>query len=149
MRAIQFDAFGELPYLADRELPRARPHGAVIKVMATGLCRSDWHGWQGHDDDIQVFPHVPGHELAGVITEVGSTVTGFSVGDRVTVPFVCGCGQCVDCQAGRAQVCMFQWQPGFHGPGSFAEYVAIPNADFNLVALPSTIEFDVDRKSVV
>lgn len=143
MRAVLYDGFGLPPYLGERDQPVARPHGAVIKVEATGLCRSDWHGWLGHDDDIAAMPHVPGHEFAGVITQVGADVRGFRVGDRVTVPFVCGCGECVDCLAGRAQVCMFQWQPGFHGPGSFAEYVAVPRADFNLVRLPDSMSFDV------
>ncbi len=142
MRAVQFDEFVGQLYVAERPMPVLRPHGAIIKVEATGLCRSDWHGWMGHDDDIQTFPHVPGHELAGTIAQVGANVTKFSVGDRVTVPFVCGCGDCVDCLAGNAQVCMFQWQPGFSGAGSFAEYVTIPQADFNVVAIPDSISFD-------
>jgi alcohol dehydrogenase len=57
------------------------------------------------------------------------------VGDRVTVPFVCGCGACEHCRAGDAQVCPYQTQPGFTGPGSFAELVAIHAADVNLVPL--------------
>ena len=62
-------------------------------MAATGLCRSDWHGWQGHDRDIRL-PHVPGHEVAGTIAAVGRDVRGWSEGDRVTVPFVCACGAC-------------------------------------------------------
>ncbi|MEI6108554.1 MAG: alcohol dehydrogenase catalytic domain-containing protein, partial [Actinomycetes bacterium] len=142
MRVAQFDAFGSPLYIAQRELPKSRPHGVVIKVEATGLCRSDWHGWQGHDSDITELPHVPGHEFAGVISEVGSEVKNWKVGDRVTVPFVCGCGECVDCLTGNAQVCLYQWQPGFNGPGSFAEYVRIPQADFNVVALPDSMSFE-------
>lgn len=142
MRAVQFDTFGASLYIAEREMPVARPHGVVIKVEATGLCRSDWHGWQGHDSDITELPHVPGHEFAGVIHEVGADVKNWKVGDRVTVPFVCGCGECVDCLAGNAQVCLFQWQPGFNGPGSFAEFVRIPQADFNVVALPDAMTFE-------
>lgn len=143
MRAVQYDSFGAPPYLAQRPEPRVRPHGAVVQVMATGLCRSDWHGWQGHDSDITELPHVPGHEFAGVVTAVGADVNRVQVGMRVTVPFVSGCGECVDCVAGRAQVCKFQWQPGFHGPGSFAELVAVPWADANVIELPATMPFDV------
>jgi alcohol dehydrogenase len=142
MRAVAFDAFGEHLYIKQVELPVARPHGVVIKVAATGLCRSDWHGWQGHDSDITELPHIPGHEFAGTIHEVGANVTNGKIGDRVTVPFVCGCGECVDCLAGNAQVCKFQWQPGFNGPGSYAEYVRIPHADFNLVSIPENISFE-------
>jgi alcohol dehydrogenase len=94
----------------------------------------------GHDSDI-VLPHVPGHEFAGVISSVGASVSKFAVGDRVTVPFVCGCGKCTYCVRGDAQVCPTQTQPGFTGFGSFAEYVAIDNADFNLIKIPSEVSF--------
>jgi alcohol dehydrogenase len=104
------------------------------------MCRSDWHAWAGHDDDV-TFPHVPGHELAGVVAEVGGEVRNWTVGDRVTVPFVCGCGHCEWCRSGNAQVCPDQQQPGFTHWGSFAEYVQLHAADTNLVALPEQVEF--------
>ena len=112
-----------------------------MKVMANGVCRSDWHGWMGHDPDIQL-PHVPGHELSGVVEAVGKDVTKWRVGDRVTVPFVGGCGTCPECHTGNHQVCDAQFQPGFTHWGSFAEYVGIHYADVNLVALPDTLTFD-------
>jgi alcohol dehydrogenase len=116
--------------------------GVVISVAATGLCRSDWHGWMGHDADIHV-PHVPGHELAGVIAAKGKLVTRWSVGDRITVPFVCACGTCRPCRSGNQQVCDHQFQPGFTHWGSFAQYVAIHRADLNLVRLPDELSFEV------
>jgi alcohol dehydrogenase len=112
----------------------------VIEVLATGLCRSDWHGWMGHDPDIRL-PHVPGHEFAGVISSVGSQVRGFQVGERVTVPFIAACGRCAECHAGHQQVCEQQFQPGFTNWGSFAEFVAIDRADYNLVRLPESMEY--------
>ena len=142
MRALQFESFGGPVLVVDRSDPVPSIDGVVIVVESTGLCRSDWHGWQGHDSDITTLPHVPGHELAGTIASVGPGVRAFRVGDRVTVPFVCGCGTCRYCASGDAQVCPDQWQPGFSGPGSFAEYVAIPRADFNLVALPEAVSMD-------
>jgi len=108
--------------------------------MATGVCRSDWHGWMGHDPDIRL-PHVPGHELAGVVEAVGAEVRLWRRGDRVTVPFVCGCGGCRECRAGHHQVCEAQFQPGFTHWGSFARFVAIHRADVNLVRLPEAIDF--------
>jgi alcohol dehydrogenase len=111
----------------------------VLRVRATGVCRSDWHGWLGHDPDI-VPPHVPGHELAGEVVAVGSEVTGWRGGERVTVPFVCGCGRCAQCAGGQHQVCEQQFQPGFTAWGSFAEYVAIEAADVNLVGLPDGLD---------
>jgi len=113
----------------------------IVKVEATGLCRSDWHGWMGHDTDI-ILPHVPGHELAGTIVELGKEIKNFQVGDRVTVPFVSGCGKCPQCNSGNQQVCDYQFQPGFTHWGSFAEYVKIDFAETNLVHLPDEISFE-------
>lgn len=140
MKAIYFTQFKGQLSVVDIPVPVPTHDGVVIKVEATGLCRSDWHAWMGHDSDI-VLPHVPGHEFAGVISEIGNAVTKFKVGDRVTVPFVCGCGKCIYCLRGDAQVCPTQTQPGFTGFGSFAEYVAIDNADFNLVTIPEEVSF--------
>lgn len=140
MRAVVFKSFSETPELTDVPVPECSPSGAVIRVRATGLCRSDWHGWMGHDSDIQL-PHVPGHEFAGVVESVGAAVTGWKPGDRVTVPFVCACGHCEQCLLGNQQVCDNQMQPGFTQWGSFAEFVAIEAADTNLVALPSELDF--------
>jgi alcohol dehydrogenase len=103
------------------------------------MCRSDWHAWAGHEEIS--YPHVPGHELAGEVVEAGPGVTRWKVGDRVTVPFVCGCGRCAWCQTGNAQVCPHQEQPGFTHWGSFAEYVALHAADTNLVAVPEQMTF--------
>lgn len=135
MRAVVFDAFGGPLVVRDVPEPACPPAGVVIRVEATGVCRSDWHGWQGHDDGITV-PHVPGHELAGTVAAVGPGVRAWRVGDRVTVPFVCACGDCSACRAGEHQVCENQTQPGFTHWGSFAELVAVDHADVNLVALP-------------
>jgi len=140
MNSIYFTQFKGPLSVVDIAIPVATDNGVVIKVEATGLCRSDWHAWMGHDSDI-VLPHVPGHEFAGIISQIGSAVTKFKVGDRVTVPFVCGCGKCTYCLRGDAQVCPTQTQPGFTGFGSFAEFVTIDNADFNLISLPNEVSF--------
>jgi alcohol dehydrogenase len=140
MKAVLFEKFGAAPAVKDVPDPKPDADGVVIKVEATGVCRSDWHGWMGHDSDIEL-PHVPGHELAGVIEEVGSSVSNWSVGERVTVPFISGCGSCPECHAGHQQVCENQEQPGFTHWGSFAEYVGIHQADLNLVALPEGMDF--------
>ena len=143
MRAVLFNAFGETPEIADVAEPACPPRGAVIRVRATGLCRSDWHGWMGHDDTIAV-PHVPGHEFAGEIAELGIDVpeeSGWRVGDRVTAPFICACGRCAECLSGNEQVCDAQSQPGFTHWGSFAEYVVVDEAALNLIRLPDSLGF--------
>ncbi|MDM7481981.1 MAG: zinc-dependent alcohol dehydrogenase family protein [Halomonas sp.] len=141
MKAVVFEQFSAPPSIQQVPDPAPAPHGIVVKVMANGVCRSDWHGWMGHDPDIRL-PHVPGHELSGVVEAVGKDVTKWRVGDRVTVPFVGGCGICPECHTGNHQVCDAQFQPGFTHWGSFAEYVGIHYADVNLVALPDTLTFD-------
>lgn len=138
MRAVVIDEVGVLPQVRELPEPVCPPGGVVVEVSATGVCRSDWHAWQGHDP--VPLPHVPGHELAGVVREVGDGVTRWSVGDRVTTPFVCGCGRCELCAAGDGQVCPDQTQPGFTGWGSWAERVALHAADHNLVALPDGLD---------
>ncbi|GAA1232226.1 zinc-dependent alcohol dehydrogenase family protein [Prauserella halophila] len=139
MQAVVYAGYGEPPVLTDVPEPECPPDGVVIAVRATGVCRSDWHAWKGHE---QVpLPQIPGHELAGVITETGPEVTRWHPGARVTVPFVCGCGRCEYCAAGEAQVCPHQTQPGFTGPGSYAERVALHAADLNLVAVPESVDF--------
>ena len=140
MKAVLYKQFEALPEVGAVPDPDVPADGVVIKVGATGLCRSDWHGWMGHDPDIRL-PHVPGHEFAGTIVAVGPGVKRWKVGERVTAPFVCGCGHCFECTSGNHQVCEHQFQPGFTAWGSFAEYVAIDFADVNLVALPETMEF--------
>lgn len=140
MKAAVFEEFRKP--LAIKSVPDPSPaqNGLVIRVMATGLCRSDWHGWMGHDSDIKL-PHVPGHELAGVVEAVGGGVRRWRPGDRVTLPFVCGCGVCPQCVSGNHQVCDHQFQPGFTHWGSFAEYVAVDYADINVVRLPEEIDY--------
>ncbi|HVI90427.1 MAG TPA: zinc-dependent alcohol dehydrogenase family protein [Dongiaceae bacterium] len=140
MRAVYFEKFREAPRIQQVPDPTPGPAGVVIKVQATGLCRSDWHAWMGHDSDVHL-PHVPGHELAGTIAAIGKDVKNWKVGDRVTTPFAAACGICPECQSGNHQVCEDQFQPGFTHWGSFADYVAIDRADTNLVRLPESMEF--------
>ncbi|SFK41839.1 zinc-binding dehydrogenase [Geodermatophilus ruber] len=138
MRALVFETFGGPLTVREVPAPDPAPGGVVVRVGASGICRSDWHAWQGHDPDV-VVPHVPGHELAGTVTAVGRDVRRWRVGDRVTVPFVNACGACAQCAAGDPQVCPHQTQPGFTHWGSLAEFVALDAADVNLVALPDEL----------
>jgi len=140
VKAVVYEEFSAPPSIQTVPAPDPSASGAVIRVMATGVCRSDWHGWIGHDPDI-VLPHVPGHEFAGIVEAVGKNVKRFKPGDRVTIPFVAGCGACGECLSGNHQVCDHQSQPGFTHWGSFAEYVKIHYADTNLVMLPEGLEF--------
>ncbi|MEP1097005.1 MAG: zinc-dependent alcohol dehydrogenase family protein [Cyclobacteriaceae bacterium] len=140
MKAAMYGQFQGGIEISNVDDPTPQKDGVVIELKSSGLCLSDWHGWMGHDKDIRL-PHVPGHELAGIIAEIGSDVKSFKVGDRVTVPFVSGCGKCPECQTGNRQICDNQFQPGFTHWGSFAQFVSIHYADTNLVKLPEEMEF--------
>lgn len=140
MRAMVMDEIAGPLDVREVPEPTPPPGGVIVEVHATGLCGSDWHAWAGHEE--LTLPHVPGHELAGIIAAVDPAVQRWSVGDRVTVPFICGCGTCDWCRSGNAQVCPNQQQPGFTHAGSFAERVALHAADTNLVAIPEAVSFE-------
>ncbi|MHA3700577.1 alcohol dehydrogenase catalytic domain-containing protein [Jatrophihabitans sp. YIM 134969] len=139
MRAVVVEQFGVVPDVRDVPDPDLPAGGAIVRVEATGVCRSDWHGWRGHDPDI-TLPHVPGHEFAGTVVAVAPDVRGWRPGARVTAPFVYACGRCEQCRAGDGQVCPHQTQPGFTHDGSFAEFVVVHHAEVNLVALPDAVD---------
>ncbi|MEM1373414.1 MAG: zinc-binding dehydrogenase [Pseudomonadota bacterium] len=124
--------------LAEWDDPVCEDGGVVIDVGACGVCRSDHHSWTGADPT--PLPHIMGHEFAGTVVESRS---GIAVGQRITAPFILGCGACEECRAGQPTICATQYCPGFHGPGAFAERLAIRAADFNAVALPDAVPFEI------
>jgi len=140
MKAAVYNTFNGAIEIKQVDDPVVSETEAIIEVKASGLCRSDWHGWKGHDPDIQL-PHVPGHEFSGIVKETGSNVTSFQPGDRVTAPFCCGCSTCPQCKKGNQHICDHHFQPGFTHWGTFAQYVRIKHADFNLIKLPADIDF--------
>lgn len=140
MQAAVFEQFRQPLTIQNVPDPVAPDDGVVVQVKANGICRSDWHGWMGHDADVRL-PHVPGHEFAGVVAQVGKEVRRWKIGDRVTVPFAVGCGACPQCLSGNQQICDNYFQPGFTAWGSFAQYVALRYADPNLVRLPDEMDF--------
>ena len=140
MKAAVFRSFRGPLEICEAPNPACPPDGVVVAVRACGVCRSDWHAWTGADPDV-TLPHIAGHEFAGTVIEVGPGCRHHQVGARVTAPFVLGCGRCEDCQQGEATICDHQLTIGFSSQGAFAESVPIRAADFNLVALPPTIDF--------
>ena len=136
MRAVVISEFGVPATVREVAPPTCPDDGVVLRVTATGVCRCDWHGWQGHDDDI-TLPHVPGHELAGVVVEVGRA--GPVAGRRATTSPCRSCARAaVRRRASRASSRSASGSASRGSPttGSFAELVAIHHADVNLVRLP-------------
>lgn len=140
MKAAVFDSYRSPLEIRDVPDPACPADGVVLKIEACGVCRSDHHGWSGVDPDV-TLPHVPGHEFAGTVIEVGKDCRGFRKGDRVTAPFILACGECPDCRGGEPTICNHQYVVGFSGWGAFAELLAVPHADFNLVKLPDSLGF--------
>ena len=123
--------------------PVPGPYDALIRVEACGICRSDWHLWQGDWTWMGIQPQLPlvmGHELAGVVEAVGSSVRDFRAGDRVTLPFHMACGHCEYCQTGRSNICLAHGAIGTHFNGGYGRLAAIPAADANLVHLPNDVD---------
>ncbi|WP_171207552.1 MULTISPECIES: zinc-dependent alcohol dehydrogenase family protein [unclassified Ruegeria] len=118
--------------------PEPAADGVVLRLLACGVCRSDWHAWSGADPDV-ILPMTPGHEYCGEVVAVGPDVKRWRTGDRVIAPFVLACGRCPDCAQGHQTICADQVVPGFTCDGAFAEYVAVAHADANLSQLPETI----------
>lgn len=138
MKVAIFDRFNAPLEIRRVPDPACPADGAIVRVDACGVCRSDWHAWKGADPDV-VAPHVPGHEFAGTVEEVGPDCRRVRVGDRVTAPFILACGTCPDCLGGDPTICSAQHVLGFSSWGAFAERVPVPHADFNLVRLPEAI----------
>ncbi|MGB7316540.1 MAG: zinc-dependent alcohol dehydrogenase family protein [Planktotalea sp.] len=138
MRAAQITQWRAPLTIVDLPDPTPDSGEVIVKVLACGVCRSDWHAWVGADPDVSL-PHVPGHEFCGEIVALGKNVTRWRVGERVIAPFILACGSCSDCAAGNQTICASQAVPGFTRQGAFAELIAVPFADANLTVLPDSL----------
>ncbi|MGE7602924.1 zinc-dependent alcohol dehydrogenase family protein [Peribacillus sp. NPDC097675] len=121
--------------------PSLTNEGVIVKVMANGICRSDWHVWMGDTNVVKKYPHVLGHEFTGVIEEVGKDVKKFKKGDRVIVPVAQGDNTCPYCLGGHQNLCVNRVIPGVNYWGGYSEYAHVPNADGNLIPLPDSLDF--------
>lgn len=128
--------------IGDAPDPKIGPDDVLVQVEASGMCRTDWHQWNG-DLEWLAFkippPFIPGHEFGGTVVEAGADVRRVKVGDRVAVPFCEGCGTCEACRIGRSELCWNLNFPGFTHSGGYGEYVAVVNGDLNCIALPDSV----------
>ncbi|WP_408959927.1 zinc-dependent alcohol dehydrogenase family protein [Natrinema sp. 74] len=144
MRAAVLEEHGEPLSIEDVDAPEPAPDGAVVELEACGVCRSDWHGWQGDWGwlGLETQPgQILGHEPAGRVAAVGDDVESVAEGDHVAVPFNLGDGTCPRCQRGHSNICENVMPLGFieQAQGAFAEQVHVPVADHNLVELPDGV----------
>ncbi|PIC82992.1 alcohol dehydrogenase catalytic domain-containing protein [Sporosarcina sp. P1] len=117
--------------------PTIDENGVIIKVKANGVCRSDWHFWK----EGAFIGRILGHEFSGTVEEVGKNVTNFKRGDRVISPFTGSEGSCPYCLSGRSHLCDSRSSPGITHDGGYAEYVAIPMGDRNVIHLPDEVSY--------
>jgi D-arabinose 1-dehydrogenase-like Zn-dependent alcohol dehydrogenase len=144
MLAAVMEEIGKPLVVKNMPDPELTPDGVIVKTEANGICRSDWHLWQGHFDWAGLTlstPHVFGHELSGVVVEVGKNIKNFKKNDRVVVPVSGGDGVCEMCRRGHQNICDHPQSPGVAYWGGFGEYVHVPSADFNLALLPENVDF--------
>ncbi len=133
MRAAVIRRFHEDLSLEQVPSPNCEADGVVLRTLACGICRSDWHGWVGEHARVKLGA-IPGHEYCGEVVEAGP-MAKWTPGDVVIAPFILACGQCPECQSGQSTTCRAQRVPGFGEPGAYAEYISVPHAQ-NLVRLP-------------
>ena len=141
MRAAVLEEYGEPLVVQERENPQASTDEVVVELDAAGICRSDWHAWQGDWGWLDAKPpkgQILGHEPAGTVVEVGNDVEEFREGDEVAVPFNLADGACPRCHSDQSHMCENGVTPGFSPEvqGAFAEEMRVPHADFNLTHLP-------------
>jgi len=145
MKAVVFQGAKEPLEVQEIDRPDCDDDGVVIETEACGICRSDWHAWQGDWSWIGVMPTpglVFGHEPVGRVVEAGDNVSEFSEGDLVTNPFNLSDGTCPYCREGRANICERSVPMGFvpFQPGAFAEEYPVRDAEQNLVEVPEGVD---------
>lgn len=145
MRAAVFHGPGRPLHVGDVPRPLPGPGDALVKVAACGFCHTDLHYLDHGVPTAKAPPLILGHEISGVIEELGPGASDRSLGDRVLVPAVLPCGVCDFCRSGRGNICPQLRMPGNHIDGGFAEYVRVPARD--LVPLPA--ELDLARSAVI
>ena len=124
-------------------VPEPGPNDVLIKVKKSAICGTDVHIWKWDDWSAKTVtvPMVVGHEFCGEIVDCGKAVTKFHIGERVSGEGHVVCGTCRNCRAGRGHLCRNTMGVGVNCPGSFAEYVCIPEA--NVVPIPDNISDEI------
>ncbi len=140
MKAMRFYEKEKPLVMEDIPIPEIGPDDVLLDVKACGICGSDIHILEGVTPT-GFLPITMGHEMSGVIAELGANVKGWKAGDRVCVDCIISCGTCFNCLTGRESVCFTKRLLGIHENGGMAEYCCVPAR--NLIALPDNVPFDI------
>lgn len=144
MHGAVLKEYGEPLEIEERDTPSPGSDEVLVELEACGICRSDWHAWQGDYGWLEggrvPLGHILGHEPAGTVIETGEDVENYREGDEVVLPFNTICGKCRPCRNGDSHMCDNIVHYGFEiQPGAFSTHVCVPNADFNLARIPDGI----------
>jgi propanol-preferring alcohol dehydrogenase len=141
MKAALLETIGKPLRIGQALVPKLGPHDVLIETRTCGICRTDLHIQDGLAY-VPHLPHIPGHEPAGVVYEVGREVDDVRVGERVAPHLFLTCGACLYCRTGRdAQCSHVAGIIGVTTSGGFAEYFKAPAR--NLLKLPEEVPFDI------
>ena len=139
MKTVRLTQIGQPLEMQHIPAPSLSNREVLVRVRAAGICHSDAH-YRAGVSSVGFTPITLGHEVAGVVEQIGSHVHTAAVGDRVCVHYMATCGACAYCQAGQEQFCTFGQMIGKHRDGGYAEYIAVPAR--SLVPLPQEISFE-------
>jgi propanol-preferring alcohol dehydrogenase len=138
MKAVRLVKIGQPLEMHDIPVPEVGPQDVLVKVKAAGICHSDAH-YRAGVSPVRPLPLTLGHEVAGVVEEVGETVAGIQPGDRVCLHYMVTCGSCEYCNMGSEQFCTSGSMIGKYQPGGYAEYICLSSR--SVFKLPGEIPF--------
>ena len=139
MKAIRLVEIGKPLQMQEVPMPSVGQHDVLVRIKAAGICHSDVH-YRAGVSPVKPMPITLGHEIAGVVEEVGRLVSQVKVGDRVCLHYLVTCGECHYCSTGNEQFCTTGRMIGKHRDGGYAEYIAVPAR--NAIPLPPEIPFE-------
>ena len=144
MKAVVLNGPNDFTAVEDYPKPQIGPRDMLLEMKRTAICGTDIRILEGKKTKDVRYGHIIGHEISGVICEVGAEVEGYSVGDRVAVENVIPDGTCAMCISGHDNVCLHRQAIGYEFDGGFAEYVFIPEVAIrggNVVKLTDNISY--------
>jgi propanol-preferring alcohol dehydrogenase len=139
MKAVRLVAIGQPLQMQEVPLPTVGERDVLVRVRAAGICHSDVH-YRAGVSPVKVLPMTPGHEIAGVVDQVGAQVTNLTAGDRVCLHYLVTCGDCHYCRTGNEHFCVKGMMIGKHLDGGYAECIAVPAR--NAISLPDEVSFE-------
>ena len=125
MKAVRLVKTGQPLQMQEVSIPRIEEQDVLVRVKAAGICHSDAH-YRAGVSPVLSLPLTLGHEVAGVVEEVGSQVRNVKAGDRVCLHYLVTCGDCYYCSTGNEQFCTSGAMIGKHRDGGYAEYISVP-----------------------